>query len=65
MRHDLVSLKLFIAVAECGNLTRAAEREHLAVSAISKRVTELEDLDAVLELPRRADDRRADPRTDG
>ena len=44
MRHDLVSLKLFIAVAECGNLTRAAEREHLAVSAISKRVTELEDL---------------------
>ncbi|MBL8320591.1 MAG: LysR family transcriptional regulator [Burkholderiaceae bacterium] len=44
MRHDLVSLKLFVAVAECGNLTRAAEREHLAVSAISKRVAELEDL---------------------
>jgi DNA-binding transcriptional LysR family regulator len=44
MRHDLVSLKLFVAVAECGNLTRAAEREHLAVSAISKRIGELEDL---------------------
>lgn len=44
MRHDLVSLKLFIAVAECGNLTRAAEREHLAVSAISKRIGELETL---------------------
>jgi DNA-binding transcriptional LysR family regulator len=44
MRHDLVSLKIFVAVAECGNLTRAAEREHLAVSAISKRVTELEEL---------------------
>jgi DNA-binding transcriptional LysR family regulator len=44
MRHDLVSLKLFVAVAECGNLTRAAEREHLAVSAISKRVAELENL---------------------
>ena len=43
MRHDLVSLKIFVAVAECGNLTRAAEREHLAVSAISKRVAELED----------------------
>lgn len=42
MRHDLVTLKLFIAVAECGNLTRAAEREHLAVSAISKRIGELE-----------------------
>jgi DNA-binding transcriptional LysR family regulator len=44
MRHDLVSLRIFIAVAECGNLTRAAEREHLAVSAISKRVAELEAL---------------------
>ena len=44
MRYDLVSLKLFVAVAECGNLTRAAEREHLAVSAISKRVSELEEL---------------------
>lgn len=44
VRHDLTSLKLFVAVAECGNLTRAAEREHLAVSAISKRIAELEDL---------------------
>lgn len=44
MRHDLVKLKLFVTVAECGNLTRAAEREHLAVSAISKRMAELEAL---------------------
>lgn len=44
MRHDLTSLKIFVAAAECGNLTRAAEREHLAVSAISKRVAELEAL---------------------
>jgi DNA-binding transcriptional LysR family regulator len=44
MRYDLVSLKLFVAVAECSNLTRAAEREHLAVSAVSKRITELEEL---------------------
>lgn len=44
MRHDLTSLKLFIAIAECGNLTRAAEREHLAVSAVSKRIGELEKL---------------------
>lgn len=34
MRCDLVSLKIFVAVAECANLTRAAERERLAVSAI-------------------------------
>lgn len=44
MRYDLTSLRLFVAVAECGNLTRAAEREHLAVSAISKRIAELEAL---------------------
>lgn len=44
MRYDLTSLRLFVAVAECGNLTRAAEREHLAVSAISKRISELEEL---------------------
>jgi DNA-binding transcriptional LysR family regulator len=44
MRYDLVSLKIFVTVAECGNLTRAAEREHLAVSAISKRIGELEEL---------------------
>ncbi len=43
MRHDLTSLKIFIAVAECANLTRAAEREHLALSAVSKRVAELEE----------------------
>jgi DNA-binding transcriptional LysR family regulator len=41
--HDLTSLRVFVSVAECGNLTRAAEREHLAVSAISKRIAELED----------------------
>ncbi len=44
MRHDLISLELFVAVAECGNLTRAAERRHLAVSAVSKRIGELEAL---------------------
>jgi DNA-binding transcriptional LysR family regulator len=44
MRYDLTSLKIFVTVAECGNLTRAAEREHLAVSAISKRIAELETM---------------------
>lgn len=44
MRHDLTSLDLFVTVAECGNLTRAAERKHLAVSAVSKRIGELEAL---------------------
>lgn len=44
MRYDLTSLRIFVAVAECGNLTRAAERQHLAVSAISKRIAELEEI---------------------
>jgi DNA-binding transcriptional LysR family regulator len=44
MRHDLTTLKIFVSVAECSNLTRAAEREHLAVSAVSKRIAELEEL---------------------
>ena len=42
MRYDLTSLELFVAVAEEANLTRAAERQHLAVSAVSKRITELD-----------------------
>ena len=44
MRYDLTSLEIFVAVAETANLTRAAEQQHLAVSAISKRITELEEL---------------------
>ncbi|WP_306665704.1 LysR family transcriptional regulator, partial [Pantoea sp. GbtcB22] len=42
MRYDLVSLSLFVAVAEEQNLTRAARRKHMAVSAVSKRIAELE-----------------------
>lgn len=42
LRYDLTSLDLFITVAQERNLTRAARIKHLAVSAISKRITELE-----------------------
>lgn len=44
MRYDLTTLEIFVAVAEEANLTRAAERVHLAVSAVSKRISELEEL---------------------
>ena len=44
MKYDLTSLKVFVSVAECASLTRAAEREHLVVSAISKRIRELEEI---------------------
>lgn len=41
-RLDLTTLQLFLAVHEEGTLTRAAEREAIAVSAASKRLLELE-----------------------
>ncbi|MEJ8571560.1 LysR family transcriptional regulator [Microbaculum marinum] len=42
MRLDLQTLKLFVAVYEEQNLAKAAEREHLAASAVSKRLANLE-----------------------
>ncbi len=41
-RMDLTSLQLFVAVCELGSIGKAAEREFIAASAISKRLTELE-----------------------
>jgi DNA-binding transcriptional LysR family regulator len=41
-RMDLTSLQLFVAVCELGSIGRAAEREFIAASAISKRLSELE-----------------------
>ena len=42
MRFDLFTLRLFLAVAEERNIARAAAREHIAASAISKRILDLE-----------------------
>jgi DNA-binding transcriptional LysR family regulator len=44
MRLDPTSLRLFIAVLEEGSIAGAAEREHIAAAAVSKRISELEDL---------------------
>lgn len=55
MRYDLVSLSIFVAVAEEQNLTHAARRKHTAVSAVSKRIAELEQqigTQLMLRLPR-------------
>ncbi|WP_407169146.1 LysR family transcriptional regulator [Bradyrhizobium sp. ORS 111] len=41
-RIDILSLQLFVAVCELGSIGKAAERESVAVSAISKRLTDLE-----------------------
>ncbi len=47
-RLDLTSLQLFVTVCESGSIGRAAEREGIAASAVSKR---LSDLEGVLETP--------------
>ena len=40
---DPLSLKLFVTIVEEGTIAGAAEREHIAASAVSKRISELEE----------------------
>ena len=54
MRFDLVTLNLVLAIAETRNITRAAEREHLALAAASKRLKDLETRLGVQLFERRA-----------
>lgn len=42
MRLDLTTLRIFMSVYNLKSLTRAAEREHIAPSAVSKRIQDLE-----------------------
>lgn len=42
-RIDPLTLRLFIAVMDTGTIAAAGEREHLAPSAVSKRLSDLED----------------------
>ncbi|MDF0606267.1 LysR substrate-binding domain-containing protein [Neisseriaceae bacterium TC5R-5] len=42
MHFDLTDLRLFVLVAEEGNLTRAATRQHLSLAAASARIKALE-----------------------
>lgn len=43
MRPDLVSLALFVRVAETRSITKAAEASHMALAAASRRVSQLEE----------------------
>jgi DNA-binding transcriptional LysR family regulator len=55
IQYDLQSLRLFIVVAELGSLTKAAERANMTLSAVSKRMAELErsaDCGLLVRLPR-------------
>lgn len=59
MRFDLVTLNLVLAIAETRSITRGAEREHLALAAASKRLSDLETRLGVALFERRA--RGVDP----
>ncbi len=54
MRFDLTTLNLVLAIAETRSITRGAEREHLALAAASKRLSDLEVRLGVLLFDRRA-----------
>ena len=54
MRFDLITLNLVLSIAETRNITRAAEREHLALAAASKRLKDLETRLGVQLFERRA-----------
>ena len=41
-RLDIYSVRLFVATAQAGSIARAAEREHIAASALSRRLADLE-----------------------
>lgn len=54
MRFDLVTLNLVLAIAESRSISRGAQREHLALAAASKRVSDLESRLGVALFERRA-----------
>lgn len=43
MKLDPVSLRLFVQIVEEGSIAAAASREHIAASAVSKRISDLEE----------------------
>jgi DNA-binding transcriptional LysR family regulator len=43
MRFDLTTLRLFVTVVEEKSIAKAADREHLVPSAVSRRITDLEE----------------------
>ena len=60
---DPVLLRSFVAVVDCGNSTRAAERLHLTQSTVSQQIRRLEDAVTCQLLDR--DQRRVVPTTEG
>ena len=54
MRLDLTTLNLVLAIEQTRSITRGAEREHLALAAASKRISDLETRLGVQLFERRA-----------
>ncbi|GAB3379122.1 LysR substrate-binding domain-containing protein [Massilia agri] len=44
MRFDLVDLRLFLTVVECGSLTHGARAMHLALASVSERIAGMEEV---------------------
>src|ERR1700752_4270511 len=42
-RIDLLTLELFVAIVEEQSIARAAERRHMAASAVSRRISDIEE----------------------
>lgn len=53
-RVDFVTLKLLLAIAQTGSITKAAQSQHLALGAASTRIRDLEDRLGVVLLTRHA-----------
>ena len=62
MKFDLRDLELFVAVADAGSIARAAERSHTVASAVSKRISDLEEVFGCALIVRARQRRRADRR---
>lgn len=43
MKYNLITLKMFLTVSRTGSIAQASEAENVAASAISKRISDLED----------------------
>ena len=54
MRHDLTTLNLVLAIEQTRSITAGAAREHLALAAASKRLSDLESRLGVQLFERRA-----------
>jgi DNA-binding transcriptional LysR family regulator len=44
LRFDILTLQLFVAIVEEQSIAKAAEREHIAASAVSRRISDLESI---------------------